>query len=95
MTINEEDVRLAKLWIDTMLIKQPCKELETLKDLCERNIAKPAVLYTCNDGVDYTHFKSEKDCPRCGHTIKTWRPYCENCGQRLLIKENNNNGKNE
>lgn len=99
MTINEMDVRLALVWVKKMQEIKPCKELETLKDLCERNIPAPTVLYTENDGIDISgniiHFKSEQDCPRCGHAIKTWRPYCENCGQRLLIKENNYNGKNE
>ena len=98
MIINEMDVRLALVWVKEMQEIKPCKELETLKELCERNIPAPAVLYTENDGIDIRgniHFKSEQDCPRCGHAIKSWRPYCENCGQRLSVKEVVFNGKNE
>lgn len=86
--INENDVINALKWVEEQ--KADTKILETLKNLCERNISSNMVLYTEDNGIDVMgniHFRSENDCPRCGHQIKYWRPYCEKCGQRHNVKK--------
>ena len=84
-----EDILVAKVFLEDLGNRSKCNEIETLKNILEKQIEKkPTDIHTSSEMEDIEYMGKDTlygYCPVCGYKQNTFynEHYCGDCGQKL------------